>query len=112
MNPITDDYMREQLKTRKPYTFVILRNGPKGNEPNADKLIWEHGRRNFELRRDGELCIVCMITDESEVAGLCIFRTDLKQTRRIMEEDVAVRAGILTYEIHPVKSFPGDALPR
>jgi hypothetical protein len=112
MNPITDDYMRESLKTRKPYSIVILRTGPKCNEPGADKLIWEHGRRNFELRRDGVLCIVCMITDESEVAGLEIFRIDLEETRRIMEEDVAVRAGILTYEIHPAKSFPGDALAR
>jgi hypothetical protein len=110
VNPITDEYMREWLKKRKPYTIVILRSGPKGNEPGADKLIWEHGRRNFELRRDGVLCIVCMITDESDVAGLEIFNTDLEETRRIMEEDVAVRAGILTYEIHPVKSFPGDAL--
>jgi hypothetical protein len=112
MNPITDDYMREWLKKRKPYTIVILRNDPKANEPDADKLIWEHGRRNFELRRDGVLCIVCMITDKSEVAGLCIFSTDLEETRRIMEEDVAVRAGILTYEIHPAKGFPGDALAR
>ena len=112
MNSITDDYMREKLKTRKPYTFVILRTGPKSNEPGSDKLIWEHGRRNFELRRDGLLCIVCMITDESEVAGLEIFKTDLEETRKIMEEDVAVRAGILTYEIHPVMSFPGDSLAR
>jgi len=112
MNPITDEYMRESLKTRKPYSFVILRTGPKCNEPGADELIWEHGRRNFELRRNGVLCIVCMITDESEVAGLEIFRTDLEETRRIMEEDVAVKAGILMYEIHPVLSFPGDALAR
>jgi hypothetical protein len=112
MNPITDDYMREWLKTRKPYTIVILRNGPKANELDANKLIWEHGRRNFELRRDGALCIVCMITDESEVAGLEIFSTDLEETRRIMEEDVAVKAGILTYEIHPAMSFPGDALTK
>jgi hypothetical protein len=112
MNPITDEYMREQLKTRKPYTFVLLRSGPKANEPGADKLIWEHGRRNFELRRDGVLCIVCMIMDESEVAGLEVFSTNLEETRRIMEEDVAVRAGVLTYEIHPVMSFSGDALTR
>jgi len=112
MNPVTDEYMREQLKTRKPYTFVLLRSGPKANEPGADKLIWEHGRRNFELRRDGVLCIVCMIRDASEVAGLEVFRTNLEETRRIMEEDVAVRGGVLTYEIHPVMSFPGDALAR
>lgn len=112
MNPITDEYMHEWLKKRKPYTVVILRSGPKVNEPGADKLIWEHGRRNFELRKDGVLCIVCMVTDESEVAGLEIFSTDLEETRRIMEEDVAVRAGVLTCEIHPVMSFPGDALTK
>lgn len=28
-----------------------------------------------------------------------------------MDDDPAVLAGIFTYEIHPVRSFPGDSLP-
>jgi hypothetical protein len=28
-----------------------------------------------------------------------------------MDCDPGVQAGIFTYEIHPIRSFPGDALP-
>ena len=110
MSSITDDYMREMLKTVKPYTIVILRRTSRRDEPGADKLIWEHGRRNFELRRDRKLCIVCPITGKGEIAGLGIFSTDPEETRRIMDRDPAVKAGILRYEIHSAVSFPGDAL--
>jgi len=30
---------------------------------------------------------------------------------RIMDEDPAVKAGIFTYEVHPIRGFPGDSLP-
>jgi hypothetical protein len=36
---------------------------------------------------------------------------DEAATRVLMDDDPAVRAGIFTYEIHPVRSFPGDTLP-
>lgn len=28
-----------------------------------------------------------------------------------MEDDPGVRAGVFTYGVHPVRGFPGDALP-
>jgi len=111
MNYITDDYMRKMLKTTRRYTVVILHRTSKRGEPRADEIVWEHGRRNFELRRDGLLCVVGpAVKDESDVAGFCIFSTDLERTRRIMNEDPAVRAGIFAYDIHLMDSFPGDAL--
>jgi hypothetical protein len=82
------------------------------SEPGADEIIWKHGRRNFELRRDGKLCVVCPIRDESEVGGISVFLTNEEETRRIMENDPAVKAGILTFEIHSTRSFPGDALAK
>ena len=108
---ITDDYMRKMLKTTKRYTMVVLHRTPKRQEQHADKIVWEHGRRNFELRRDGLLCVVCpVVKDQSDVTGLCIFSTDIEETRSIMDEDPAVKEGIFTYEVHLVDGFPGDAL--
>ena len=95
-------------KTR-PYTIIILRKTPKASEPGTDKIIWEHGRRNFELRRDGKLCITCPVGEES-VSGVCIFNTDPEETRKIYDGDPGVKAGIFVYEIHQTRSFPGDAL--
>ena len=110
MSSITDDYMREVIRTRRPYTLVVFRSGPKAKEPGADKVIWEHGRRNLELRKSGIVNLIIGLRDEWEIEGLDVFNTSFDETRRIMEEDPAVKAGVLTYEIHPVVSFPGDAL--
>ena len=111
VSAITNDYMRKMLQTTERYTLVILHRTSKGAKPGADKIVWEHGRRNFELRRDGLLRIVCPVVDHTtDVAGVCIFSTDLKRTNRIMDGDPAVKAGIFTYEAHLIKGFPGDAL--
>ena len=110
--PITDEYMKRMMKETKEYTIVILTAAQKRNEPEAEKIIWEHGRRNFSLREEGKLSIVCPINDETEVKGVGIFTTSVEETRRIMDEDPGVKAGIFTYEVHPCRSFPGDTLPE
>ena len=92
--------------------MLILHKTPKFSEPGTEKIVWEHGRRNFELRRDGKLCVVTPIADESDVRGVIIFATDLEETRRIYDEDPGVKAGIFVYEVHPTRSFPGDSLPE
>jgi len=113
VSEITNDYMRAMLWTTKRYTLVILHRTPKRWDPGADKIVWEHGRRNFELRRDGLLSIVGLVVqDKTDVTGVCIFSANLKRTKMIMNEDPAVKAGIFTYEAHLIEGFPGDALAR
>jgi hypothetical protein len=51
------------------------------------------------------------VTDGSEVAGIGIFAAETDKVRIIMDDDPAVKARVLTYEIHPVRGFPGSALP-
>jgi len=110
---ITDEYMRAMLQTTKRYTLVLLHRTSKRNEPGADKIVWEHGRRNFELRREGVLSIVGpVVRDETDVTGVCIFSANLRRTKRIMNEDPAVKAGIFTYEAHLIEGFPGDSLAK
>jgi uncharacterized protein YciI len=109
--PITDQYMREMLQTTKSYTLVLLKAGPKKESDDAAGIIWEHGRRNFSLRADGVLAIVCPVLDESVWSGIGIFDASPDDVRAIMDEDPGVKAGVFEYEVHPVRSFPGDALP-
>ena len=111
MAGITDDDMREMLGKSRAYTAVLLRRTPNRDAPGADAIVWEHGRRNFELRAGGRLAIVCPITDGGEWSGIGIFDATPEETARLMDEDPGVKAGIFTYEVHPVRSFPGDALP-
>jgi hypothetical protein len=108
---ITDDQMRAMLPTAKQYTAVILKDGPNRHVDGRDAIVWEHGRRNFALRADGLLSIVCPVGDDSEVCGLGIFNLSVDETRKVMDDDPGVRAGVFVYEAHPCRGFPGDALP-
>jgi hypothetical protein len=111
MAEITDEFMRQHMAATKDYCIVILKAGPNQQMPGADQIIWEHGRRNFALREQGLLAIVCPIRDGSEVSGLGIFTTSPTETQQIMDDDPGVQAGVFVYEIHPCRGFPGDSLP-
>jgi hypothetical protein len=108
---VSDDEMRAGMTTTKPYTAMILYQGPKYGTPEAGAIVWEHGRRNYGLRADGLLSIVCPVMDDTDVCGIGIFNCDLDTTVALMEEDPGVVAGVFTYQAHPVRSFPGDSLP-
>ena len=109
--PITDEYMFEMLGKSKEYTVVVLNAGPNYDTPDAPATIFEHGRRNFALRAEGVLPIVCRVTDDSTCKGIGIFDVPLDEVIRIMDTDPGVQAGLFTYEAHPVRSFPGATLP-
>jgi len=111
MTEITNEMMLERISKTKNYTLVILRAGKNKSMEGADKIIWEHGRRNFSLREEGKLPIACPINDGTEVKGIGIFTTNVEETKRIMDEDPGVKAGIFTYEVHKCRSFPGAMLP-
>jgi len=107
----TDEYMKAKLSETKPFTTVILKKGPSFQNADSFSIVWEHGRRNFLLRSEGALPIVCPVNDGTDVAGIGIFTTNEQQTRIILEDDPAIKAGVLVYEIHPTISFPGSILP-
>ena len=111
MTTITDEYMQEMLSRTRKYSIVVLKAGPNKNKDGAEKIIWEHGRRNFELRADGVLPIVCPISDGSNVSGIGIFNVTVEEAKKIMDDDPGVQAGVFVYEIHECRSFPGASLP-
>ena len=78
----------------------------------VEKIIWEHGRRNFELRANGVLSIVCPVSDGSDVSGIGIFNAPVEEVKKIMDVDPGVQAGVFVYEIHACRSFHGDSLPE
>lgn len=108
---ITDEYMQEMLAASRTYTAMLLRVTAKAGEPDAPAIIWEHGRRNFLLRAQAKLPIVCPAVDESDWAGIAIFDAPPEEVERLMADDPGIKAGLFTYELHPVCGFPGSALP-
>lgn len=111
MKELNEEYMKQMLTKTKDYTAVILRATDKIHDPGTDSIKIEHGERNFQLRKEGKLSIVCRITDESDIRGLAIFNCDPDEVKEIMDGDPGVVAGIFTYEIHLCNSFQGDKLP-
>jgi hypothetical protein len=111
MAEITDESMRQTISRTRGYSIVILKAGPNKNKPGVEKVIWEHARRNFALRAEGKLSIVCPVSDGSDLAGIGVFNADVDEVKRIMDEDPGVKEGVFVYEIHACRSFPGDCLP-
>jgi hypothetical protein len=111
MAVITDQYMRQMQAQARTYSLVLLKRAARYHDPDAGAIIWEHGRRNHSLRADGVLAIVCPIADDSDWAGIGIFDAPPGEAARIMDGDPAIQAGVLSYQVHPVRGFPGDSLP-
>ena len=111
MHTITDDDMRRMLRDTRQYCLVILKAGPHRGDPGADAIVWEHGRRNFALRAEGLLPIVCPVRDGTDVAGVGIFDATVDEARAILDDDPGVKAGVFVYELHACLGFPGASLP-
>jgi len=111
MKTITNEFMMQMLGNSRNYTIVILKKGPNEDNTEVKQIIWEHGRKNFELREEGLLSIVCPIAEENEIRGIGIFNADKEKVKEILDEDPGVQKGVFVYEILTARSFPGDALP-
>jgi hypothetical protein len=109
--PITDEQFQALRATARSYTVVILTPGPNRQSGDADATIYQHGMRNAALHLAGVMPVVCPSGDSSEFRGLSIFNASVEEVTELMNDDPAVQAGVLEYQVHPVRSFPGSTLP-
>ncbi len=115
---LSDGEFLAERQNLRPYTACILKRGPNFEPPGPDhtvgvtKVLWEHGKRNTALHRAGLLPIVCPISDDGTIAGLGVFNATVDEARQIMSGDPAVKAQVLTYEVHATQSFVGSTLPN
>ncbi|HEY0814809.1 MAG TPA: SRPBCC family protein [Pseudonocardia sp.] len=108
---LSDEEMNRRRAAVKPFTAVLLRTTSTFVRPDVDPIVWEHGRRNFALMDAGLAAIILPATDDSDWAGLAVFTVGPDEVHAIMDGDPGVAAGIFSYEAHPVRGFPGAALP-
>jgi hypothetical protein len=64
-----------------------------------NKIIWEHGTKNFSLREQGKYLIVAPIMDQTEVAGVGIFVYRTPDRYKHHEWGPVNPAGLLVYEV-------------
>lgn len=85
------------------YTFVLLRRGPRATEYSEEELTeLQRGHLAFldRMREEGHLVLAGPFQDQEDETkrGFCIYRTGLDETRRLTEQDPAIRAGRMTVE--------------
>jgi hypothetical protein len=106
---ITDDDVRQLAATARPYSLAILRWARRDQSGEAE-IGAAHQRRMVELRRDGKISILSPVASDT-ICGVAILAVPLEEATAIMQGDPCVQSGIMTCEVLPCHSFPGDALP-
>jgi uncharacterized protein len=88
----------------KAYYLVILKKGPNRNQDSitAARIQKEHLENINRLAETGKLNIAGPFLDDGDMRGIFIFDSGNEQeVRSMVDSDPAVKAGRLTYEVHP-----------
>jgi uncharacterized protein YciI len=89
----------------EPYTFVLLRRGPRAfdfGEEELEELQAGHLAFLDRMREEGHLLLAGPFVDQDDETkrGLCIYRTGVEETRRLIADgDPSVRAGRMAVEV-------------
>lgn len=100
------------------YTVVLLRRGPRAadfSDAELDRIQEQHLAHLQAMRDQGAMLVGGPFRDQADESfrGLSIYRTDLDETRRLAEQDPAVKAGRLAVEAMTWLSGKGElAFPR
>lgn len=86
------------------YTLVLLRRGPRSlefSEAELERLQAQHLGHLDAMRERGVLLVAGPFRDQPDETfrGLCLYRTDLDETRRLAEEDPSVQAGRMAVDV-------------
>ena len=87
------------------YILGLLRKGPNwtgaGTE-ETQRIQAGHMANIRKMAATGKLVVAGPLTDNGDVRGVFIFgQTSLEEARAMVEQDPAVKAGRLVFELHP-----------
>lgn len=108
---VSIEHVQQQLASAKAYTLVFLTQGKVKDDAKAAQNQMPHLQYLFSLKEGGHVSIFGPLTDNSNIRGILIFNvTDIGQVKKLMDGDPHVKAGHLSYEIHPWFGVPGQTL--
>ena len=108
--PVTDAQIRDLAATAGPATIGVLHWTADRHQDGAAEVELEHQRRMVTLRAEGVIAVLVPVLSET-LAGLAVMTVGVDEAATLFAEDPCVRAGMMTYEVHPCLTFPGDAVP-
>lgn len=87
-----------------PYTFVLLRRGPRAleyDDAELERLQAAHLAHLAAMGERGALLVAGPFRGQPDetLRGLCVYRTSLAETRALVEADPAVRAGRMQADV-------------
>ncbi len=87
-----------------PYTFVLLRRGPRAgeyDEDELDRLQEAHLAFLDDMRARGHLLVAGPFREQEDetLRGFCLFRTSLEETRALVQADPSVQAGRMAADV-------------
>ena len=88
----------------KPYFLVLLKKGPNRSQDSttAARIQKAHLENINRMAASGKLNVAGPFLDEGDMRGIFIFDSGNEdEVKKLVENDPAVKAGRLTYEIHP-----------
>jgi uncharacterized protein len=86
------------------YTFVLLKRGPRAfefSDEELDRLQEQHLGHLDAMREQGHLLIAGPFSNQPDesLRGFCLYKTDLDETRRLVESDPSVQAGRMAVDV-------------
>jgi uncharacterized protein len=86
------------------YTLVLLRRGPRALEfgdEELEQLQEQHLAHLATMGEQGDLLVAGPFRDQDDESfrGICVYGTDLEETRRLAEQDPSVQAGRMAVEV-------------
>lgn len=97
----------------KKYFLVFLKSGSSRsqNKEEAMKIQTAHLAHMDSLANIGQLDIAGPMGDDTELRGIVVLRVpNMEKAEACVQADPAVRAGRLSYEIHPWWAAVGSSL--
>ena len=86
------------------YSFVLLKRGPRAleySDEELDRLQAQHLAHLDAMRESGAMLIAGPFSEQPDEAmrGFCLYRTNLAETRRLVESDPSVQAGRMAVDV-------------
>lgn len=88
----------------KKFVMCFLKTGPTRNlsADSAKKVQAAHMQNMTKLVAQGKLIVAGPFLDETDLEGIFIFNVStVEEARELTNTDPAVKAGVLTMELHP-----------
>jgi len=86
------------------FQMAILKKGPQWSVmklEDRNKVMLQHRDSVFALLNSGKMVVAGPFADETDLAGIFVLRATADEAKTLVDQDPAVKAGLMSAEMHP-----------